>query len=659
MAAWLGPLWALGHFGLAFFMPSAAPAALLFGTVDDRLLHLGPLNIFAIEWALLGVLAGLAWRKLRGAELPVVPGELAWPALLLPLIALLHAFGPGPAGAALKDALRLGQFTAAMVLPAWLCRGRKGRLALGAFALWAAAAAGLAGAQWVLGPGHPLNAGHEIEVLYGTWQATASFFQHHNQAAAAFVASLALATALAWQEPRWAWSALALLLSAALIATASRGAWVGVAVGILLALFKLPRRAALMAGAALILVAVLGLVFGGSALRTRISSLGKPQSDRAMIWQQGVAIAGPAWAWGRGPGAVQAELPQRIAAIPGLDPQDSRQYASHLHSQWLQAWVELGLLGLLAWAFLLGALLRRAWSAPSPWGPALLVALTAFALQASTDLLTLHARGMAVALCWGLLLAQMERPSGSSFWLFGQAYFTGSLEAAAAWVVKGKGSRYVCVANVHTAMQSLWDPDLRRASRAADLSVPDGRPLSLLGRLNGIEAQQVRGADLMEAVARQGLKAKAGHYFYGGKPGVAEAAAAKLQALVPGARIAGLASPSAAEVTAGSGKALAAKLKRSKATVLWVGLGAPKQEQWMQRMRGQLPVTMVGVGAAFDYHAGTQAQAPRWMQRLALEWLFRLFNEPGRLWKRYLLTNTAFLLLAPIELLGLWPKRRP
>jgi N-acetylglucosaminyldiphosphoundecaprenol N-acetyl-beta-D-mannosaminyltransferase len=103
---------------------------------------------------------------------------------------------------------------------------------------------------------------------------------------------------------------------------------------------------------------------------------------------------------------------------------------------------------------------------------------------------------------------------------------------------------------------------------------------------------------------------------------------------------------------------LATRLKRAKASVLWVGLGAPKQELWMARMQGKLPLTMLGVGAAFDYYAGTRQEAPRWMQALALEWAYRLAQEPGRLWRRYLATNLAFLLLAPLELLGLWPRKR-
>jgi N-acetylglucosaminyldiphosphoundecaprenol N-acetyl-beta-D-mannosaminyltransferase len=243
-----------------------------------------------------------------------------------------------------------------------------------------------------------------------------------------------------------------------------------------------------------------------------------------------------------------------------------------------------------------------------------------------------------------------------SFSLFGQRYFEGSLDGAAGWVLGQQGrSRVVCVSNVHTAMQSLWDPRLRQANDAADLKVPDGKPLSVLARLKGVRgAQQVRGADLLLAVAKKGLKKKTRHYFYGSAPGVAEAASRRLKARVPGVAVLGAESPPFRALSPTEERALIARLKKLKIGVLWVGLGAPKQEQWMAAMRGRIPAVMVGVGAAFDFYAGTVSEAPRWLQGLGLEWLYRLAKEPGRLWKRYLLTNSLFLILAPFELLGWW-----
>jgi N-acetylglucosaminyldiphosphoundecaprenol N-acetyl-beta-D-mannosaminyltransferase len=242
-----------------------------------------------------------------------------------------------------------------------------------------------------------------------------------------------------------------------------------------------------------------------------------------------------------------------------------------------------------------------------------------------------------------------------SFSLFGQRYFRGSLPQAARWILdRPRRSRMVCVANVHTAMQSLWDAELRAASAGAELRVPDGRPLAWMAQWKGITgASQVRGADLMLAVAKQGGR----HYFFGGAPGVAKAAAARLKALAPKMTVAGAEAPPFRPLSAAEEKALLARIKRLKVDVLWVGLGAPKQERWMAAMQGRLPATMVGVGAAFDYYAGTVAEAPRWVQRAGLEWAYRLKEEPRRLWRRYLLTNSLFLWLAPVELLGLWPRR--
>jgi N-acetylglucosaminyldiphosphoundecaprenol N-acetyl-beta-D-mannosaminyltransferase len=244
------------------------------------------------------------------------------------------------------------------------------------------------------------------------------------------------------------------------------------------------------------------------------------------------------------------------------------------------------------------------------------------------------------------------------FELFGQSYFCGSLDEAADWVLAGGARpRFVCVANVHTAMNALWDRQLKRVFHAADLKVPDGRPLSLLARLKGRPAHQIRGADLMRTVARRGLKKSARHYFYGGAPGVAQDCAKALAREAPGLKVAGFESPPFRPLSSAESKTLKAKLKRLKVDVLWVGLGAPKQELWMHASNGSLALTQLGVGAAFDYFAGTRAEAPAWMRQLGLEWAYRLLQEPRRLWRRYLVSNLAFLALAPFELLGLWPQR--
>lgn len=260
--------------------------------------------------------------------------------------------------------------------------------------------------------------------------------------------------------------------------------------------------------------------------------------------------------------------------------------------------------------------------------------------------------------------AQAELPF---FSVLGRRFYLGDEAAALEWLLApSRSPRAVCVANVHTLVSSLWDKELAMAQESAALSLPDGRPLSLAGKLLGAwEARQLRGPDLMLSAAKAGAARGTRHYFYGGAAGVAEAVAAKLKGLVPGLKVAGAESPPFSPLSDAGLKALAARLKRAKADILWVGLGAPKQEKLMLRLaRLKAPCAMAGVGAAFDYYAGTKNEAPRWMMGLALEWLYRLISEPRRLWKRYLGTNPLFVALLFSEHFGLyqgsaqsWPER--
>lgn len=252
------------------------------------------------------------------------------------------------------------------------------------------------------------------------------------------------------------------------------------------------------------------------------------------------------------------------------------------------------------------------------------------------------------------------RPSDEllSFSLLGRRFFAGSLEEAQAWLLKAsKEPRAVCVANVHTLVLGLFDTELGQAQSEAALSLPDGKPLSLAGKLEGCwQAAQLRGPDLMLSLAQAGVAAKARHYYFGGHPGAAKKAAQRLGALVPGLQVSGVESPPFRELSDAELKALIGRLKRTRTTHLWVGIGAPRQEKLMARLaRLGAPCAMVGVGAGFDYYAGTKPEAPRWMMALSLEWLFRLGSEPGRLWKRYLGTNPVFLCLLLAEHFGLYP----
>jgi N-acetylglucosaminyldiphosphoundecaprenol N-acetyl-beta-D-mannosaminyltransferase len=210
---------------------------------------------------------------------------------------------------------------------------------------------------------------------------------------------------------------------------------------------------------------------------------------------------------------------------------------------------------------------------------------------------------------------------------------------------------YVCLTNAHSTVESGRDPDLRTACESAFLSVPDGMPLVWILRRRGQgHVEKVTGIEYMPLVASAGLDLGIRHFFLGGAPGVAEAAAKGLQARVPGTNIVGVYSPPYGPPETWDLGDLRASLRSERPHIMWVGLGAPKQELWMADVAGDLEVPMmIGVGAAFDFLAGTRRPAPRAMSRVGLEWLFRLLSEPKRLWRRYLIGNSMFLWLLTRE----------
>lgn len=210
---------------------------------------------------------------------------------------------------------------------------------------------------------------------------------------------------------------------------------------------------------------------------------------------------------------------------------------------------------------------------------------------------------------------------------------------------------YVCLTNVHTTVESRDLPDLRGAAEQAFLSVPDGAPLVWVLRHRGFpKTQKVTGIEYMPALARAGVEVGLRHYLYGGGPGVAEAAAAELERRVPGIRIVGASSPPMGVGTDWPLTDLRRDLEAAHPHIVWVGLGAPKQEVWMARVAHRLGVPMmIGVGAAFDFLAGTKRTAPRFLSDVGLEWLFRLATEPRRLARRYVVGNSKFVLLLARE----------
>jgi N-acetylglucosaminyldiphosphoundecaprenol N-acetyl-beta-D-mannosaminyltransferase len=212
------------------------------------------------------------------------------------------------------------------------------------------------------------------------------------------------------------------------------------------------------------------------------------------------------------------------------------------------------------------------------------------------------------------------------------------------WLAR-RGQHYVCITGVHGIMESQRDEALRRIHNRAGLVTPDGMPLVWLSRLNGqSHVERVYGPDLMLACCERSVARGYRHFFYGGGEGVAQRLADRLCSRYPGLTIAGLYTPPFRPLSAAEDQAIVREINDAGPDIVWVGLSTPKQERWMDAhvRRLRAPV-LIGVGAAFDFHAGLKKQAPRWMQRSGLEWLFRLGTEPRRLWRRYLRNNPAFV----------------
>jgi N-acetylglucosaminyldiphosphoundecaprenol N-acetyl-beta-D-mannosaminyltransferase len=214
-------------------------------------------------------------------------------------------------------------------------------------------------------------------------------------------------------------------------------------------------------------------------------------------------------------------------------------------------------------------------------------------------------------------------------------------------------SRYVCVANVHMLMEAYDSLEFQNVVNAADLVTPDGMPLVwMLRRLGYPEQGRVYGPELtmklIEAVAMQEIAIG----FYGGTVEALQRLTAIFKKEYPNLKIAYSYSPPFRSMTVVEDEAIIRTVNNSGTKILFIGLGCPKQERWMAAHKGRIQAVMLGVGAAFDIHSGQKSQAPLWMQRMALEWLFRLVSEPRRLWRRYLYHNPRFLVLALIQLLG-------
>lgn len=226
-----------------------------------------------------------------------------------------------------------------------------------------------------------------------------------------------------------------------------------------------------------------------------------------------------------------------------------------------------------------------------------------------------------------------------------------ALSRISTWAA-ARESRYVCICNVHSVVTAGQDAAFGRIVEAADMATPDGAPVAKMLRILGFPDQQrINGPDLMWKYCEQAALRGESIYLYGGLPTTLKLLQQRLKAAFPGLIIAGAYSPPFRSATAEEDEVDVARINSSGAGTIWVSLGCPKQEQWMAAHRGRVKGVMIGVGAAFDYHAGTIKRAPKWMQNAGLEWLHRLCSEPRRLWKRYLVTNTIFLAKAMRQLL--------
>ena len=221
-----------------------------------------------------------------------------------------------------------------------------------------------------------------------------------------------------------------------------------------------------------------------------------------------------------------------------------------------------------------------------------------------------------------------------------------TLKAFTAAHLKELSGKYICVANVHTTVTAYEDEAYRAVQNGAVLAIPDGGPLSSVGRRRGFAGmQRTTGPSFMQEMLKEGYR----HFFYGSTEETLAKMKAVLEEQYPNAVVAGMYSPPFRPLSAEEDEEVITRINEAEADFVWIGLGAPKQEYWMADHEGRVHGLMVGVGAAFDYLAGNIDRAPEWMQKHSLEWLYRLMQDPKRLFYRYFHTNTSFIWNAVIR----------
>ncbi len=229
-----------------------------------------------------------------------------------------------------------------------------------------------------------------------------------------------------------------------------------------------------------------------------------------------------------------------------------------------------------------------------------------------------------------------------------------SAVARVAELVRQKNGGYICVSTVHMTMEGCDNPAYAAQVNAADMITPDGMPMVWMQKLQGVKrASQVRGTALMLKLL---TFAETNHLtvgFYGGKQEILDEISARLKKDYPNLKVNYVFSPPFKFLTAAEDARITENIRNSKTDILFVGLGCPKQERWMAEHKDKLQSVMLGVGASFDFYAGNMRESPEWISKIGFEWLFRLTQEPKRLWRRYLILNPRFIWLALLQLLGL------
>jgi N-acetylglucosaminyldiphosphoundecaprenol N-acetyl-beta-D-mannosaminyltransferase len=211
--------------------------------------------------------------------------------------------------------------------------------------------------------------------------------------------------------------------------------------------------------------------------------------------------------------------------------------------------------------------------------------------------------------------------------------------------IKNIKGNYICISNVHTTVMAYEDMRFKEIQNESFMSLPDGKPLSVVSHFKGYKtAERVTGPDLMEEIFKISKIRGYSHFFYGSTEDTLEKMNLNLLIKYPELNIIGRYSPPFRKLSEEEDKEIIERINNLNPDFLWVGLGAPKQEVWMFEHRNIIKALMIGVGAGFDYYAGNIKRAPMWMQRISMEWFYRLIQEPKKLWRRYLSTNFKFLL---------------